>query len=123
MPMARTTIKEEARELVERLPDAATWEDLQDEISARQRIETGSEGTQEGRTAPREDIRETLNRLSHSAGRAPDDVLRDALELFARDLEDRQAAERITPRTAELKAILARNPRPSTWHDSDEPLF
>jgi predicted DNA-binding protein len=69
------------------------------------------------------DVRETLDRPSHSAGRAPDDVLRDALELFARDLEDRQAAERITPSSAELKAILARNPRPSRWHDSDEPLY
>ena len=50
-----------------------------------------------------EELRRTQQRLQH--------------------LEDRQAAERITPRTAELKAILARNPRPSTWHDSDEPLF
>ena|SRR5579885_199176 len=28
-----------------------------------------------------------------------------------------------TPRTAELKAIPARKLRPSSWHDSDEPLF
>jgi hypothetical protein len=72
------------------------------------------------------DVRETLVRLSDSAGLAPDDLLRQAHDLFARDLEDRQAAERaerITPRTAELKAILTRNPRPSTRHDSDEPLF
>jgi hypothetical protein len=72
------------------------------------------------------DVRETLVRLSDSAGLAPDDVLREALDLFARDLEDRQAAERaerITPRTTELKAILARNPRPVIWRDSDEPMF
>ena len=72
------------------------------------------------------DVRETLVRLSDSAGLAPDDVLREALDLFARDLEDRQTAERaerITPRTADLKAILARHPRPATWHDSDEPMF
>jgi hypothetical protein len=69
------------------------------------------------------DVHETLVRLADCAGLAPADVLREALDLFARDLDDRQAAERITPRTAELDAILARNPRPSTWHDSDEPLF
>lgn len=69
------------------------------------------------------DVRENLDRLSHSAGLAPVDVIREALELFARDLDDRRAAEQITPRKAELKAILARNPRPSQWHDSDEPLY
>jgi predicted DNA-binding protein len=69
------------------------------------------------------DIRESLDRLSHFAGLAPDDVLREALELFARDLEDRQAAEQIAPRKAGLQAILARNPRPSRWQDSDELLY
>jgi hypothetical protein len=67
-----------------------------------------------------------LVRLANTAGLPPTDVLREALELYARELEDRQAAERaerITPRVAQLKAILARNPRPSTWHDSDEALF
>jgi predicted DNA-binding protein len=59
------------------------------------------------------DIRETLDHLSRPAGLAPDDVLREALALFAQELEDRQAAEWITPSTAELKAILVRNPRPA----------
>ena len=121
--MARPTIKEEARQIVDRLPDDATWEDLRDEISFRQAVEAGLKDSHEGRTVPPEEAREALDRLSHSAGRSPDEVLRDALELFARDLEDRRAAEQITPRTADLKAILARNPRPSSWHDSDEPLF
>jgi hypothetical protein len=72
------------------------------------------------------DVHENLIRLADSAGLAPVDVLREALNLFAREFEDRQSAERaeqITPRAAELKAILARNPRPSAWHDSDELLF
>jgi predicted DNA-binding protein len=59
------------------------------------------------------DIRETLGHLSRSAGLPPDDILREALALFAQELEDRQAAERITPSTAELKAILAHKSRPS----------
>ncbi len=64
------------------------------------------------------DVHETLIRLSGSTGLTPADVLREVLDLFARDLEDRQAferAERITPRAAELDAILARNPRASTF--------
>jgi predicted DNA-binding protein len=72
------------------------------------------------------DVQETLVRLSNSAGLPPTEVLREALELYARELEDRQAAEsaeQITPRTAELKALLARKPRPSTWCDSEEALF
>ncbi len=69
------------------------------------------------------DVLETLDRLSHSAGLARADVLREALDLFAHEVEDLRAAERNAPRTAELKAILARNGRPLSWHDSDEPLF
>jgi hypothetical protein len=69
------------------------------------------------------DVRETLDRLCHTAGLARDDVLREALELFAHELEERRAIERMTPKTAELKAILGRNPRPTSWNDSDEPLF
>ena len=67
------------------------------------------------------DIHETVARLSATAGLAPTDVHREALELFARELEDRQAidrAERMTPWAAELDSILARCPRLSTWHDS-----
>jgi len=71
------------------------------------------------------DIQQALLRLADSAGLAPVIVLREALDLFARELEDRHTldrAERMTPRKAELDAILSRNPRPATWHDSDEPL-
>ena len=121
--MTRTSVKGEARRIVDRLPDDATWEDLRYEISFRQAAEAGLKEPCEGRSGLMEKVRDTLDRLSHSAGLAPDDVLREALDLFARDLEDRRAAERIAPNTAELKAILARNPRPSSWHDSDEPLF
>jgi hypothetical protein len=72
------------------------------------------------------DIHETVARLSATAGLAPSDVLREALALFARELEDRQAidrAERMTPRAVQLDSILARRASPSAWHDSDEPLF
>jgi hypothetical protein len=120
--MAPTTIKEVVRILVERLPEDATWEDLRFEVSYRKAVEAGLMDLPPTEPLP-PDIRETLDRLSHTAGLTRDDILREALELFAHELEGRQAVERITPSTAELKAILARNPRPSSWHDPDEPLF
>jgi len=55
--MTPTTIKEEAHRLVERLPDDATWEDLQDEIYFRQAIEAGLKDSREGRTVPLEEAR------------------------------------------------------------------
>ena len=39
--MVRGTIKQEARRLVERLSDEATWENLQYEVHVRQAIEAG----------------------------------------------------------------------------------
>ena len=48
--MTQTTIKEEARRLVERLPEDVTWEDLQYEIYFRQAIEAGLKDSREGRT-------------------------------------------------------------------------
>ena len=48
--MQSSTIKPEARRLVEQLPDDATWEDLMYEIYVRQAIESGLKDSQEGRT-------------------------------------------------------------------------
>jgi predicted DNA-binding protein len=72
------------------------------------------------------DVHEALVRLSAAAGLSPAEVLREAIDLYARELDERQAvesAERITPSQAELNAVIAKNPRPATWHDSDQPLF
>ena len=49
--MSNATVKEEARRLVERLPDDATWEDLQYEIYVRQAIQTGLKDSHEGQTS------------------------------------------------------------------------
>ena len=68
------------------------------------------------------DVRETLARLSDSMGQSPVEVLREALDRFARDVEDSQAAERMTPSTDDLRAIVARKPKPLLWHDSEEAL-
>jgi hypothetical protein len=60
MSMAQTTIKDEARELVERLPEDATWEDLQYEIYFRQAVEAGLKDSREGRTVSLEEARRRL---------------------------------------------------------------
>ena len=48
--MSTTTVKEEARRLVDNLPDDATWDDLMYEIYVRQAIEAGLQDSEAGRT-------------------------------------------------------------------------
>jgi hypothetical protein len=55
--MSTTTVKEEARRLVDRLPEDATWEDIQYEVYVRQAIETGLKDSREGRTVSLADAR------------------------------------------------------------------
>lgn len=55
--MSTGTMKEEARRLIERLPENATWEDLQYEIYFRQAVEAGLKDSREGRTVPLEEAR------------------------------------------------------------------
>jgi hypothetical protein len=56
--MTTSSMKEEARRLVERLPEDATWEDLQYEIYVRQAIEAGLKDSREGRTVPLAEARQ-----------------------------------------------------------------
>lgn len=55
--MATISVKEEARRLVESLPDDATWEDIQYQIYFRQAVEAGLKDSQEGRIVPLNDAR------------------------------------------------------------------
>jgi hypothetical protein len=55
--MPAVNVKDEARRLVERLPEDATWEDIQYEIYVRQAIEAGLKDSREGRTVPLEEAR------------------------------------------------------------------
>jgi hypothetical protein len=57
---AAITVKEEARHLVEQLPDEATWDDLLYEIYVRQTIEAGLKDCKEGRTLPVTEVRRRL---------------------------------------------------------------
>ncbi len=56
-PMSSETVKEEARQSVENLPDDASWEDLQYQIYVRQAIEAGLKDSREGRTVPLDEAR------------------------------------------------------------------
>ena len=55
--MSASSIKEEARRLLERLPADATWEDLQYEIYVRQAVEAGLKDSREDKTVPLAEVR------------------------------------------------------------------
>ncbi len=56
--MAETTsIKEEARRIIEQLPSDASWEDLIYRLYVRKAIEAGLKDAEEGRTVPVEEVR------------------------------------------------------------------
>ena len=47
--MSTENIKEEARRLLERLPDTVTWDELMHEIYVRQTIEAGLSDSRDGK--------------------------------------------------------------------------
>ena len=56
--MSTENIKEEARRLLERLPDNVTWDELMHEIYVRQTIEAGLADSRAGKTVDVETVRE-----------------------------------------------------------------
>jgi hypothetical protein len=52
-----TKVKDEARRLLEKLPDDATWDDLIYLISVRQKIEAGLRDSESGRTTEVSEVR------------------------------------------------------------------
>ena len=55
--------KEEAKRLIDHLPDQATLNDIMYELYVRQKIEAGLQVADEGRTIPHEEVkRRLLNR-------------------------------------------------------------
>jgi len=55
--METSSIKDEARRLVEKLPENSTWDDLMHEIYVRQAIESGLADSRSGRTTDVEQVR------------------------------------------------------------------
>ncbi|HLL71649.1 MAG TPA: hypothetical protein VK363_09470 [Pyrinomonadaceae bacterium] len=58
--MESVNVKDEARRLIERLPDDVTWDDLMHEIYVRQAIEAGLEDSREGRITDSAEVRKRL---------------------------------------------------------------
>lgn len=57
---APTTLKDEARRLVDHLPDDATWDDLLYQVYVRQAVEAGLKDIKEGRVVSSEEVRRRL---------------------------------------------------------------
>ena len=55
--MEATKVKDEAKRLVEDLPDDASWEDLMYQIYVRQAIEAGLRDSEAGRTMDVKEVR------------------------------------------------------------------
>lgn len=56
--MEPISIKEEARRLVDQLPENSTWDDLMHEIYVRQSIEKGLADSEAGQTTSVKEVRE-----------------------------------------------------------------
>ncbi len=55
--METRNIKEEARRLIDKLPENSTWDDLMYEIYVRQAIESGLSDSETGRVISVEEVR------------------------------------------------------------------
>jgi hypothetical protein len=57
-----TTAKEEVRKMLDRLPDASSFEDIQYHISVREKIEHGLEDLKAGRLLTQEEVERRMSR-------------------------------------------------------------
>lgn len=55
-----TTAKEAARQIIEHLPEQATWDDIMYELYVKQKIEKGLQAAKEGRVVPHEEAKRRL---------------------------------------------------------------
>lgn len=49
--------KEEARKLIDKLPEQATWDDIMYEFYVRKKLETALKAAEEGRVVPHEEVK------------------------------------------------------------------
>ncbi len=56
------TVKEEAKRLIERLPDEASWDDLMYEIYVQKKIDMGLKAAEAGKLVPHEEAKQRLLR-------------------------------------------------------------
>lgn len=61
------TPKTQAREIIEALPDSASWEDMMYEFYVREAIEKGLADVESGRSVPQAEVRIRLRELLRHA--------------------------------------------------------
>lgn len=54
------TAKQSAKQLIEQIPDQASWDDIMYELYVKQKIEKGLQAAQEGRTVSHEEAKKRL---------------------------------------------------------------
>ena len=59
--------KAHAREIIERLPESASWDDVMYELYVRESIDTGLADVAAGRTIPHDQVRTRLSELVRRA--------------------------------------------------------
>ncbi len=59
--MQTQNIKKQAQQILENLPDSATWEDVMYQIYVRQSIETGIKDSDTGRTIDVKEVRKRFD--------------------------------------------------------------
>ncbi|MCK4223661.1 MAG: hypothetical protein KAX39_00680 [candidate division Zixibacteria bacterium] len=52
-----SSVKEEAKKLIERLPDQVTWDDIMYEFYVKKKIATGIKAAEEGRIIPHDEVK------------------------------------------------------------------
>ena len=57
-----SSAKEAARQLIDHLPEQATWDDIMYELYVKQKIEEGLADIEAGRTVPHEQVKAKLLR-------------------------------------------------------------
>ncbi len=62
--METETIKQKAHQLLDQLPDSATWEDLMYRIYVRQAIDAGLKDSEEGQTVDVSEVRKRFGLTS-----------------------------------------------------------
>jgi predicted transcriptional regulator len=56
------TTKKQALELIKKLPEKASWDDIMYEIYVRKKIEAGIKAADEGRVVPHEEVKKRFLR-------------------------------------------------------------
>ena len=53
-------LKDEAKKIIENLPENATWDDLMYQLYVKKRVETGLKEIENGETLPHEEVKKRL---------------------------------------------------------------